>query len=498
MRSPYQEILIGAGLGLIITLSIAGMDVTPLVVTMGIALMFKVMAEGRLGYKKLEVVGTDGSKKGTPGVTFEDVGGQEVAKRELLEALEFITDSNRCEALGIRPLKGILLCGPPGTGKTLLAKAAANYTNSAFVATSGSNFVEMYAGVGASRVRELFQKAKNMARRQGLKSAIIFLDELEVLGGKRGTNTSHMEYDQTLNQLLVCMDGISSDEDVRVLVIGATNREDLLDDALLRPGRFDRIVRVELPDREGRKHILQIHARGKPLAPDVSLDEIAQETFGFSGAHLESLLNEAAIGALRDQMDVITKAHIKEAIDKVMMGEKLSRRPRESELVRVAHHEIGHAMVSELVRPGSVSAVTVTSRGSALGYMRQTPPDDQYLYTQEELEDQIAVCLGGAVAEEIFFGSKSTGSMGDFQEAIKVAKRMVSAGMSPLGVVSHKDISGKEVQDAINQIISKQYLRVKGILESRKDIVSALAERLRADERLDGSVVRQALTEEAA
>ena len=284
-----------------------------------------------------------------------------------MEALEFVTDAAKCRALGIRPIKGILLTGPPGTGKTLLAKAAANYTNSTFIAASGSNFVEMYAGVGASRVRQLFQRAKEQAKKQGLASAIIFIDEIEVLGGKRGSNSSHLEYDQTLNQLLVCMDGINSEDEVRILVIAATNRADLMDDALLRPGRFDRIVKVDLPDKAARKHILQIHARGKPLSPEVSLDDIAAETFGFSGAHLESLLNEAAIGAMRRNMEVITAEHIKDAIEKVMLGEKLPRRPRPSELKRIAHHEIGHALIRELLQPGSVSSVTITSRGSALG-----------------------------------------------------------------------------------------------------------------------------------
>lgn len=498
LGSPQKEILIGAGLGLLVVFYWIGVDLLPIIVFVGLAVMFKLTVDGRIGTKKLEVIGSASGTRQTSPVTFDDIGGQEVAKRELIEALEFITHAEQCSKLGIRPLKGVLLCGPPGTGKTLLAKAAANYTNSVFVAASGSGFVEMYAGVGASRVRELFQRAKALARRQGLRSAIIFIDEIEVLGGKRGSNTSHLEYDQTLNQLLVAMDGINPDDDVRILVIGATNRQDLLDDALLRPGRFDRIVQVDLPDKEGRLHILKIHSRGKPLASEVSLEEVAAETFGFSGAHLESLLNEAAIAAMREGSAVILQKHVKEAIDKVMMGERLARRPNARELARVAHHEIGHAVVSELVRPGSVSAVTVSSRGSALGYMRQVPEDDRYLYSQEEMEDRIAVLLGGAVSEEIFYGSKSTGSMGDFDEAVKIAKRMVYAGMSTLGIVSPKDLSGKELHEAVQKIIAEQHRRVTNLLTPKKLLVGRLADALQQAERLDGEAIRSALRQEAA
>lgn len=498
MGSPQKEILIGAGLGILVILGWYGVDILPILLFIGLIVVFRMTITGRIGTKKLEVVGAETGKPPTTRVTFDDIGGQEVAKRELMEALEFINNAERCAELGIRPLKGVLLCGPPGTGKTLLAKAAANYTNSVFVAASGSSFVEMYAGVGASRVRELFSRAKALARKQNLRSAIIFIDEIEVLGGKRGSNTSHLEYDQTLNQLLVAMDGINSDDDVRILVIGATNRQDLLDDALLRPGRFDRIVQVDLPDKAGRLHILKIHSRGKPLGDDVSLEEIAAETFGFSGAHLESMLNEAAIGAMRDGSSVILRKHVKEAIDKIMMGERLSRRPNREELVRVAHHEIGHAVVSELVRPGSVSTVTVSSRGSALGYMREVPEDDRYLYSQEEMENRIAVLLGGAAAEEIFYGSRSTGSIGDFKEAVKIAKRMVYAGMSSLGIVSPQDLSGKELNDAIQTIISKQHQRVMDMLTPKQMVMRELAAALLKNERLDGEAIRSALLQEAA
>ncbi|MBC7326449.1 MAG: AAA family ATPase, partial [Moorella sp. (in: Bacteria)] len=221
----------------------------------------------------------------------------------------------------------------------------------------------------------------------------------EILGSRRGQTTSHLEYDQTLNQLLVEMDGLKVDDRVRILVMAATNRVDMLDPALLRPGRFDRQVRVELPDKEGRLEILKLHTRNKPLAADVNLEAVAKETFGFSGAHLESLTNEAAILAMREGCQEIHQRHLHEAVDKVMMGERLDRRPSAHELRRVAIHETGHALMSELVKPGSVSALTVTPRGQALGYMRQSPEDDTYMYTKEYLEDQIAVMLAGAVAE---------------------------------------------------------------------------------------------------
>src|SRR5690606_32290083 len=269
--------------------------------------------------------------------------------------------------LGIRPLKGILLAGPPGTGKTLLAKAAANYADAAFLAVSGSEFVEVYAGVGAQRVRRLFKQAKAAAVKEGKSCAVIFIDEIEVLGGRRGKHTSHLEYDQTLNELLVQMDGMMSDEGgVRVLVMAATNRPDLLDPALLRPGRFDRTVQVDMPDREGRFHILKIHTRRRPLADDVDLDLLAREMYNFSGAQIESVVNEAAIHAMRAGRDEIRLEDFKEAIEKVMMGERLDRKPRSEELERIAHHEAGHALISELVRPGSVSSITITSRGKAL------------------------------------------------------------------------------------------------------------------------------------
>ncbi|HHW98614.1 MAG TPA: AAA family ATPase, partial [Firmicutes bacterium] len=327
-------------------------------------------------------------------ISFDDIGGQAVAKQELLEALDFVNQHQDAKRLGIRPLKGLLLSGPPGTGKTLLAKAAAAYTDSVFIAASGSEFVEMYAGVGAQRVRQLFEQAKTAARKQSKSKAIIFIDEIDVLGGQRGKHSSHLEYDQTLNQLLVEMDGLSNTSDIQILVIGATNRPDLLDGALLRPGRFDRLVKVDLPEKEARLQILQVHTRNKPLAPDIDLAQLAQETYGFSGAHLESLANEAAILAMREGAAHIEQRHFLQSIDKVMLGEQQERRPPLEEQQRISLHEAGHALVAEHVRPGSVATVTILSRGDTLGYVRQTVDDAAvYLQTEEQIRQQLWVLL---------------------------------------------------------------------------------------------------------
>lgn len=493
-----KELLTGVGVGLFVLLAYSGVDIVPLAMFGLLAGLFWFLLDSRGLTRKFEVVQALDAAGGQNVVTFEDIGGQEVPKRELLEALDFVRESERVAELGIRPLRGILLAGPPGTGKTLMAKAAAHYVDSVFIAASGSQFVEMYAGVGAQRVRKLFRDARELAKQRGKKSAMIFLDELDVLGGRRGQHGSHLEYDQTLNQLLVEMDGLTSNDPVRVLVIGATNRLDLLDPALLRPGRFDRIVHVDLPDRDGRLHILRIHAQGKPLAPDVDLLEVARATYGFSGAHLESLLNEAAILALRAGKDQISAAEIREAIDKVMMGEKRDRKPSRAELERVAYHEMGHALISELTRPGSVAAVTVTPRGQALGYMRQAPADDQYLYTPEELRGQIAVMLAGAAAEEVAFGGRSTGSAGDFQQAAQLAERMVYAGLSRLGIV-HKDrLAPNVLHDEIQFIVHSELERVRNWLEEHRSVLDKLARRLVEEERVDGDELRAHLLAEGA
>ncbi|MGE5586396.1 MAG: AAA family ATPase [Bacillota bacterium] len=490
-----KEIGVGASLAVVTFLVASGYNITPVLLLFGIGLALWYLQSGPgVGVgRRFHVLGQGRGGPGVPGVSFGDIGGQEVAKRELLEALEFVTKADEVKALGIRPLRGILLTGPPGTGKTLLAKAAASYTGSVFLAASGSEFVEMYAGVGAQRVRQLFSAARTRATREKRGSAMVFIDEIEVLGGKRGKHTSHLEYDQTLNQLLVEMDGINPYDEVRLLVIGATNRADLLDPALLRPGRFDRVVQVNLPDREGRLHILRIHTKGKPLADDVDLEDIARDTFGFSGAHLENLVNEAAILAMRQGKAFIGSNEFRDAIDKVVMGERLDRRPSKADLERIAFHEVGHALASEVLRPGSVSMVTVTSRGRALGYTRQTQEEDLCLYTRDWLEDQLAVLLGGAVAEEIRFGSRSTGAAGDFEQALDIARRLVSAGLSPLGVVNVDELPRQLYHETMSAIMKAQERRAREILESRDDVLAAASAVLLENEKIDGDELREML-----
>jgi vesicle-fusing ATPase len=426
-------------------------------------------------------------------ISFEQIGGQKTAKGELIEALQFIVDESKIKRLGIRPLKGILLTGPPGTGKTLLAKAAANFTNSAFISCSGSDFVEVYAGVGAQRIRQIFTKAKKEGSSKNKNGAIIFIDEIDVLGGKRGSHQSHMEYDQTLNQLLVEMDGIITVDSPRILVMAATNREEILDDALIRPGRFDRLVQVTLPDTNGRLEILKIHTKGKPVDTNVDLEAIAKDCFGFSGAHLESVVNEAAIMAFRDNCEEITNKHFSDAIEKVMMGEKVDRKPDNETLRRVAIHEVGHAIISESYIPDSVSGITVSPRGNALGYVRQSPTKDQYLYTVSQMEHQIAISLAGAIAEELVLGSKSTGAKGDFCRAINLSKEIIYSGLSSLGIVDKDTILPDKINGEVQRIIGKIEMDVKNILLRNLSKIYLLTDVLLEKEKLDGVEFRKYL-----
>lgn len=495
------SIIAGSYIAILAFLGFKGYDITTLILLAAVAgVMYLILNKELPGIgakKRFELVNGSGVKVSRP-VSFDDIGGQEAAKREFQEALEFIKNEEQVKKLGIRPLKGILLTGPPGTGKTLLAKAGAHYTGSTFISTSGSEFVEMYAGVGAQRVRKLFQEARETARQRNQKSAVIFIDEIEVLGAKRGQNTNHHEYDQTLNQLLVEMDGLNVQADVRILVLGATNRPDLLDEALMRPGRFDRVVRMDLPDKQGRVQILQIHTAGKPIDKTVDIEKLAKETFGFSGAHLESLVNEAAILALREGASTIGLQHFREAIDKVMLGEKLDRRPNATERRRIAIHEVGHALASELARSGSVSSVTITSRGKALGYMRQSPQDDQYLWTQEDLQKQIRIALAGAEAEEICLGTRSTGCQNDLQQAVKLAKQIIASGMSELNTVSIEDLPESVVFRTVQKIIESEAKVLHTLLTERKEILLACAEHLLDQEKLDGEFIRERLAAEEA
>ncbi|HEY8463315.1 MAG TPA: AAA family ATPase [Bacillota bacterium] len=489
----HWEWLIGVALGVILYLWWIGIDLTPLILIGAAVVLLIFLTRGNLG-KNFEVLAKHQVAQVETEVKFEDIGGQEVAKRELLEALDFVKDFEKVTQMGIRPLKGILLIGPPGTGKTLLAKAASNYTDSVFVSASGSEFIEMYAGVGAQRVRNLFSKARHLAKKSGKQSAIIFIDEIEVIAGKRGSHTSHLEYDQTLNQLLVEMDGINSDEAVKVVVIAATNRDDLLDKAILRPGRFDRHVKVDLPDQEGRLHILKIHSKGKPLSAAVNLAGVAKDTFGFSGAHLESLINEAAILAYRKHHSEIGMDDIREAIDKVMMGEKLECRVDPEELKRVAFHEVGHALVSEILRPQSVASVTIVPRGKALGFMRQAQSQEHYLYTKDYLLDQIAICLGGALTEELIYHNRSTGAANDFEQATSVAKQVINTGLSDLGIIQEDLVNKDLIYQTMKQILAVQEERVKAILSQHEPLIREIGRQLLEQERVSGEWFREQLT----
>ncbi len=477
-----KEMISGVLIGLMILLAVIGVNITPfiLVTILVGGFYFFYIAQGTV---KFGNVGTD--VRVETGITFEHIGGQDNAIKELEEALEFIIKPEAIKKMGIRPLKGVLLVGPPGTGKTMMAKAAASYTKSAFMATSGSEFIEVYAGMGAKRVRQLFNDARKKASKQSSQSAIIFIDELEILGGKRGSHNSHMEYDQTLNQLLVEMDGISYKSDPMILIIGATNRADMLDSALLRPGRFDRHVQVTLPDKVGRRKILDIHATNKPIEDQKILDEIASATFGFSGAHLESLTNEAAILALRENSSSITDKHFNEAIDKVILGEKLDKKPSRGEIERVSVHESGHALISELIKPGSVSSLTIIPRGRALGFMRKTAQDDQYLYTREELEGDIMVALAGALAEEIKYGNRSTGAASDFEQSWDLAMKIVETGLSSLGVINRQDTPEEIIYKECKEIISILEKRTREMVLRNKTSLFSISDNIVMEESLN-------------
>ena len=427
-------------------------------------------------------------------LSFDDIGGQERAKRELTEALDFLIRHDDIERLGIRPLKGILLTGPPGTGKTLLARAAAFFSDSVFVSASGSEFVEMYVGVGASRVRDLFNDARRKAAKENKSSAVVFIDEIDAIGGKR-EGGQQREYDQTLNQLLTEMDGIDSNDEPRILLIAATNRKEMLDSALLRPGRFDRLIEVELPDAKGRLHILQIHAKNKPLDEAVQLEQIAEETFSFSGAQLESVMNEGAIYALRDNVPTISQQHLALAIDKVMMGEKTDRESTQEERERVAIHELGHAIVAERVRPGSVSQVALSPRGQALGYVRHNPQKEQYLYTKPFIQSQIMVALGGSAAEEMFYGGRSTGSRNDFEQALQLVTLMIDTGLTGLGIINRSMATKEQLTNETTAILNELTERTRHLLEQHRYAFDYALDILKKEEVLSGDRFRVLLND---
>lgn len=471
-------------------MALQGYNIAPFLFLGGIGLLLALL----LTQKTLLPSTRVGTTLPLAGITFADVGGQEVAKQELQEALDFIVREGAASRLGIRPLKGILLAGPPGTGKTLLAKAAAGYTDAVFLAASGSEFIEVYAGIGAQRVRALFRQARELATRTKKNRAVVFIDELEILGSHRATHRGHLEYDQTLNQLLVEMDGIREEKGVNILVIGATNRLDMVDLALLRPGRFDRLLRVDLPDQQGRYEILLLHTKNKPLAPDVDLKALAQETFGFSGAQLESVANEAAIFAFRAGEKLIGQSHLREAVDKVLLGEKGSRKPSAEEKYRIAVHEAGHALTSEWMRPGSVSYFTITSRANTLGYTRQVPQTEMLLFTREDFIAQIRILLGGAVAEQIIFGDRSTGAGQDAEQVLNLTRQMIDSGVSELGIVVPPDFPPEFRYRTLMSIISPEEKAVEGILSFSRELLEEVAQKLVSTESMTGDTLRTLLS----
>lgn len=442
-------------------------------------------------------------------VTFADVAGVDEAKEELKEIVDFLKTPQKFQALGAKIPKGLLLMGAPGTGKTLLARAIAGEAGVPFFSISGSDFVEMFVGVGAARVRSIFDQAKKQT------PSIIFMDEVDAVGRHRGAGLGggHDEREQTLNQLLVEMDGF--DPKTNIVVIAATNRPDILDPALLRPGRFDRQVVLDKPDLKGREEILKIHAKGKPLAQDANLNVIARRTPGFTGADLENVLNEAAILAARADKKEVFMDELEEAVDRVMAGpEKKSRVISDREKQIVAHHEVGHAILSQILpNADRVHKVSILPRGLALGYTLQLPLEDKYLVTKEQALDQITVMMGGRAAEEMVFNEMTSGAHNDLERATELAKKMVTEfGMSALGprtfgrkdrqiflgrdIAEMKDYS-EQTADAIDRevgkIINACYLKAKGLLEKNRIRLVEIAKILMEKESLENSDLEAAL-----
>jgi cell division protease FtsH len=434
-----------------------------------------------------------------PSTLFRDVAGVEEAKMELEEIVEFLKYPGRFTAIGARIPKGVLLVGAPGTGKTLISRAVAGEANVSFFSISGSEFVEMFVGVGAARVRDLFREAKTHA------PCIVFIDEIDAVGRQRNASGTggNDEREQTLNQLLVEMDGF--DKDTNIIVIAATNRPDVLDPALLRPGRFDRQVMLDKPDIRGRLAILQVHAKNKPLAEGVTLQEIARQTAGFSGADLANLLNEAALLAARRGQNVIHKPELEESILRVMAGpERKSRVITDAEKAIIAYHEVGHAIVMRSM-PGAdpVRKVTAIARGMALGITVQAPNEDRYLMRRSELVAKMAGAMGGRAAEEIIFGDITTGASQDIEYVTNVARRMVCEfGMSPLGNVLMKMESDSssispetaaKIDKEISLLVEQAYDTALTILREKKDKLVAIAEHLIEVETIDGSELDEML-----
>jgi cell division protease FtsH len=454
----------------------------------------RVMSFGKSRAKRMSV--------DAPKITFRDVAGADEAVQELHEIKEFLENPKKFQALGARIPKGVLLYGPPGTGKTLLARAVAGEAGVPFFSISGSDFVEMFVGVGASRVRDLFEQAKQNS------PCIIFMDEIDAVGRHRGAGMGggHDEREQTLNQLLVEMDGFEMKDNI--ILIAATNRPDILDPALLRPGRFDRQIVVDRPDRKGRRKILEVHTRGKPLAKVIDLDVLAGQTPGFTGADLANLINEAALLTARSDKREITMKELEEGIMRVIAGpEKKSRVMSEKERLITAYHEMGHAIVGHVLpNTDPVHKVSVVSRGQALGYTISLPTEDKFLTTRAELTDTMAMTLGGRAAEEIIFSEITTGASNDLEKVTETAKQMVMRfGMSErLGprVFGHdrsqpflgrdfgteadySDEIAREIDDEIRRVVEEAHQTARGILEDNKDHLERISKILLERETID-------------
>ena len=461
----------------------------------------------RFGHARTRTLADQGKK-----VTFQDVAGAEEEKEELREIVDFLQDPQKFISLGARIPKGVLLVGPPGTGKTLIAKAVAGEAGVHFLSISGSDFVELYVGVGASRVRDLFDQAKKEA------PAIVFIDEIDAVGRQRGAGLGggHDEREQTLNQLLVEMDGFASNEGV--IVMAATNRQDILDPALLRPGRFDRLIYVGLPDIRGREEILKVHARKKPLAEDASLSDLAKATAGFTGADLENLLNEAALLAARSDKRFITMSDLHEAMMKVIAGpEKKSRVVTPQAKRLTAYHEAGHAVViHELDSQDPVHQITIIPRGPAGGMTISLPQEDRAYQSRRELEERIAVCLGGRVAEQLVLGDVCTGAASDIQKASSIARSMVTKfGMSDkLGAIAYgnesdevfigrtmaqarsysEEVAGL-IDEEVKAIVDQAYSRCEEILTRCRKELELTAQYLLTHETMSGETFARVFTD---
>ncbi len=483
------------------------LSVVPTVLLVGVFIFYMRRVSSQndktMSFAKTKALTTESER---PKVKFSDVAGIDEAVEELQEVRDFLSDPERYHKMGARIPHGVLLVGPPGTGKTLLAKAVAGEAGVPFYSISGSDFVEMFVGVGASRVRDLFKQAKESA------PCIIFIDEIDAVGRQRGAGLGggHDEREQTLNQLLVEMDGF--EDSSSVILIAATNRPDILDPALLRPGRFDRRVTVDRPDVRGRKQILRVHAAGKPFSDDVDFERLSKITAGFTGADLANLINEAALLSARQRKEKIEQSEVEEAMERVMAGpERKSRLITQKERRIIAYHESGHALVGHVLENSDpIHKISIVSRGQALGYTMQVPEEDHFLETRSGMLDQIAVLLGGRTSEELFCDDVTTGASNDLERATKLARTMVmrygmseQLGVQVFGEAQHEVFLGrdyaerqdysaetaKRIDDEVERIMHEAHERARAVLEARRAQMDTMARVLLERETVEGEAV---------